>query len=185
MLYLPWPRNRARTNAAALPGGRSAVHRDRPGVRVTEGPERPEETLWRTDSREGERERGREGDSDSLGEGEREGGGRQRRSAGRHREGRRGERAAVQAPPQSIEHRREGDGPRGGQVHRAAATAAAAAASALVQHLIRRRRRPAGSMDRHDPVLAVTLLLPIIADQTHTIRHPVLPSRPGRSRTVF
>ena len=32
--------------------------------------------------------------------------------------------------------------------------------------------------DRHDPVLAVTLLLPIIADQTHNISHPVLPSRP-------
>jgi hypothetical protein len=39
--------------------------------------------------------------------------------------------------------------------------------------------------DRHDPVLAVTPLLPIIADQTHNIGHPVLPSRPGRSRTVF
>jgi hypothetical protein len=44
---------------------------------------------------------------------------------------------------------------------------------------------PPQARDRHDPVLAVTLLLPIIADQTHKISHPVLQSRPGRSRTVF
>ena len=44
---------------------------------------------------------------------------------------------------------------------------------------------PVQARDRHDPVLAVTLLLPIIADQTHKISHPVLQSRPGRSRTVF